>query len=257
MKFKVLIFSFLIASSFVQSLTAQGGLLSSDYNMIGVKRIFTNLQGTLAPLDEILSFKNRSALHSYSADYSFGASYESLSHFRRNKRWILIGEVGLYYVSGTLSFKALQNRKLLARGQEYSYEMERQTQFQSLYLFTGGKVGYKIIPRYGITFVFGPKIAGRVKNQVTSNTNSFIHEHEFDSSYDTFKNNYIRDKDADLIPLQAFFSVGAFKSFSFKNRKIFIGLEYDRSLLNLHNRGNLKSHMVSISVKYAWAKKSR
>ena len=254
MKFKILVFSFFVASLSTQSLTAQGGLLSSDYNMIGIKRVFTNLQGTLVPIDKVISFNNRSALHSYSANYTFGASFETLNHFRRNKKWMFIGEFGFYYVSGELSFKALSSGRLITNGQEYWFEIDRQTQFKSMYLYAGGKVGYALIPKYEINILFGPKIAGRIRNQVLSNTNKYVHEHEFDPSFATYNSNFESDKDKDLIPLQVFFSVGMFKAFSFKSRKIFIGLEYDRSLLNLHNRGSLKSHMISVSVKYAWAK---
>ena len=36
-----------------------------------------------------------------------------------------------------------------------------------------------------------------------------------------------------------------------------LGFEYDYSLLNVHNKGNLKSHLASIVLNYAWAKKTK
>jgi len=253
MKYKVLVIGLFI-SGMVVNTHAQGGLLTSDFNMVGLKRIFTNLQGNLAPEGVVFSEQNSKELNAYSADYTFGISFETLNHFKRNRRWMFIGEVGLYSVSGSLDSKVLLDSRVVQNGSYYRRVRERQTDFNSIYLFAGTKIGYDILPNSNLTLIFGPKMAGRVKNRVTTDNYFYIYENEFNPDFDFYKGSNTHDEDDDLVPLQLFFSFGIYKSFTFKEHIIFVGLDYDRSFLNIHNNGNLKSHLLSLSVKYAWAK---
>ncbi len=230
---------------------AQVDSIPSSYKAIEVSFFSTNLSGGIDDLSLALSEDGQEiSLAEYASAAGYSVNYTSQKQWKRYPRWSMKIQLGVYSVAGNIRYR---RTGASISGSDQIFEADKIINFRSLYLSTGYLFNYKILKSKSYNLSFGPVLAGRIGNHVTGESDIYIKDYTLDPRHSEFQNSVVLDSDEELVGFQAFFKMGLSKQFHISGNYFSIGVEYNRSLLNLHNAGSAKSHMVGVSLAYGFA----
>lgn len=230
---------------------AQRDSVPPSYKLIEVSIFHTNLCGSVDDLSMPLSEDGQEiSMVEYSSRSGYSINYTTQKQWERYPRWSMKIQLGVYSVAGDVRFR---RTGASISGSNQIFESDKNISFRSLYLNTGYLFNFKMYRKRNYNFSFGPVLAGRIGNTVLGDSDIYRKDYTTNPAFSEFEKNILLESDDELVGFQGFLKVGFSKQFMVNQNFISLGVEYNRSLLNLHNAGSTKSHMYGVSLGLGFA----